>query len=166
MQKLTLLVALLLVAVCAFAADDREMTAKHWKTTGEFTIAVADAMPADAWTFKPNPAEMSFGALMAHFVAYNNGAVAAVTGSTAPKTPEKTEDKAAMMEFTKASAAFWDTALAGVTPEQLDKMSGREGRQTSGRERLWGAFTHTAHHRGQAEVYLRVKGITPPPYRF
>jgi uncharacterized damage-inducible protein DinB len=28
------------------------------------------------------------------------------------------------------------------------------------------AFTHTAHTRGQAEVYLRVKGIKPPDYRF
>jgi uncharacterized damage-inducible protein DinB len=25
-------------------------------------------------------------------------------------------------------------------------------------------FTHTAHHRAQAEVYLRVKGIQPPNY--
>jgi uncharacterized damage-inducible protein DinB len=34
------------------------------------------------------------------------------------------------------------------------------------RERLWSYFTHTAHHRGQAEVYPRVKNIKPPPYRF
>ena len=27
-------------------------------------------------------------------------------------------------------------------------------------------ITHTAHHRGQAEVYLRVKGIKPPAYTF
>jgi len=27
-------------------------------------------------------------------------------------------------------------------------------------------FTHTAHHRAQAEVYLRVKGIKPPDYQF
>ena len=71
-----------------------------------------------------------------------------------------------MMEFMKASAAYWDTALASVTAEQLDKMSGRAGRETRGRERLWAAFTHTAHHRGQAEVYLRVKGVTPPQYGF
>jgi uncharacterized damage-inducible protein DinB len=36
----------------------------------------------------------------------------------------------------------------------------------SGRERLWAYFTHTAHHRGQAEVYLRVNGIKPPDYQF
>jgi uncharacterized damage-inducible protein DinB len=45
-------------------------------------------------------------------------------------------------------------------------MAGPEGRQSTVREQLWAAFTHTAHHRGQAEVYLRVKNIKPPGYRF
>jgi hypothetical protein len=31
---------------------------------------------------------------------------------------------------------------------------------------LWYAFTHTAHHRAQAEVYLRLKNIKPPSWRF
>ena len=37
---------------------------------------------------------------------------------------------------------------------------------TSKRELVLGMFTHTAHHRGQAEVYLRANGIKPPAYRF
>ena len=35
--------------------------AKHWKTARELTLAVADAMPAENYDFKPNPEEMSFG---------------------------------------------------------------------------------------------------------
>jgi uncharacterized damage-inducible protein DinB len=27
-------------------------------------------------------------------------------------------------------------------------------------------MSHMAHHRGQAEVYLRLKGITPPEYQW
>jgi uncharacterized damage-inducible protein DinB len=27
-------------------------------------------------------------------------------------------------------------------------------------------FVHAAHHRAQCEVYLRLKGITPPVYTF
>ena len=166
MKRLMLPVALFLVAASAFAADETAMIAKHWKATGELSIAVADAMPADGWTSKPNPAEMSFGALMAHFVGYNNRLVGRVTDTTGPKTPEKTEDKAAMIEFMKASAAYWNKALGGLTNAELDTMFGPEGRQMSGRETLWAAFTHTAHHRGQAEVYLRVKNIAPPAYTF
>jgi len=33
-----------------------------------------------------------------------------------------------------------------------------------GREILLAMYVHVAHHRGQAEVYLRDKGITPPSY--
>jgi len=33
-------------------------------------------------------------------------------------------------------------------------------------EALWYTFTHMAHHRGQAEVYLRLKNVTPPAWRF
>ena len=53
-----------------------------------------------------------------------------------------------------------------MTPEKLDNVQGPANRKLTGFEWLWGYFTHTAHHRGQAEVYLRVKGIKPPDYRF
>jgi uncharacterized damage-inducible protein DinB len=42
-----------------------------------------------------------------------------------------------------------------------------EGRKsTTGRQMLLNMFAHTAHHRGQLEVYLRLKGIAPPFYTF
>ena len=34
-----------------------------------------------------------------------------------------------------------------------------------GRELLLAMFVHVAHHRGQAEIYLRNNGIVPPQYR-
>ena len=47
-----------------------------------------------------------------------------------------------------------------------DKVVGPPNRNLTGTEWLWSYFTHTAHHRGQAEVYLRLKGIKPPAYTF
>jgi uncharacterized damage-inducible protein DinB len=47
-----------------------------------------------------------------------------------------------------------------------DKVVGPPNRNLTGVEWLWSYFTHTAHHRGQAEVYLRLKGIKPPAYTF
>ena len=35
----------------------------------------------------------------------------------------------------------------------------------SGREVLLAMYIHVAHHRGQAETYLRNLGIRPPSYR-
>ena len=34
-----------------------------------------------------------------------------------------------------------------------------------GKEVLLAMYVHVAHHRGQAEIYLRDKGIKPPGYR-
>jgi hypothetical protein len=57
--------------------------------------------------------------------------------------------------------------LDAMLPEQLDKEVYKfRGQPVLAREALWYTFTHMAHHRGQAEVYLRVKNIKPPVWRF
>jgi len=42
-----------------------------WEISKQFTIDVAKAMPADLYTFKPNPGEMTFGEQMVQ-VAMSN----------------------------------------------------------------------------------------------
>lgn len=175
MRKTLLWAVCFALALPLAAADEKQILAKHWKTSGDFTIAVAEAMPEESYNFAPNAEEMGFGMLMVHIASANNGAFKAVTGMDGPVLPEKMAaaykskapfEKAAVLQFLKDSFAYCDKALAALEPAQLDKMIGPEGRQMTGSERLWAYFTHTAHHRGQAEVYLRVKNIKPPGYRF
>lgn len=150
---------------------------QHWKVTGEFTLAVADAMPADSYTFRPSPEEMNYGQLMAHIAGVNLGACSNASGLQRPALPpnlaewakatDKVDvDKSAAMQFLRDSFAFCDKAVASMTPERMGKVVVPAARNLTGFEWLWAYFTHTAHHRGQAEVYLRVKGIKPPEYRF
>jgi uncharacterized damage-inducible protein DinB len=171
-------VALLLLAVPAAAQTSVPAAlAKHWKTSGEFTLAVASAMPADGYTFRPSPEEMNFGQLMAHIAAVNLGACTNASGLERPTLPPKIAewskaadkvdvDKDTAVQFMKDSFAFCDRAVAAMTPDRMDKVVGPPARNLTGFEWLWAYFTHTAHHRGQAEVYLRVKGIKPPAYTF
>jgi hypothetical protein len=42
----------------------------------------------------------------------------------------------------------------------------RPGPDINGRDMIMNMFVHVAHHRAQCEVYLRLKGITPPIYTF
>ena len=49
----------------------KDALVKHWKTSAEFTMAVARAMPGDTYNFRPVPQEMSFGQLMAHIGGIN-----------------------------------------------------------------------------------------------
>ena len=74
-------------------------------------------------------------------------------------------DRDAALQFLTDSFAFCNDAVASMTPEKLDAIAGTT-RKMTGFEWLWSYFTHTAHHRAQAEVYLRVKGIKPPDYKF
>jgi uncharacterized damage-inducible protein DinB len=55
--------------------------------------------------------------------------------------------------------------ISSLSEEQLRKTHSSPDGQLPGREVLLAMFIHVAHHRGQAEIYLRDKGIKPPPYR-
>jgi uncharacterized damage-inducible protein DinB len=176
-MKVTFL-AILALAVPAFAQTTvKDALIKHWKTSSEFTIAVANTMPAESYNFRPNPEEMSFGQLMAHISLANLGACANASGMTRPALPPKIAawtkdaqkievDKETATSFMQDTFDFCTKAVASMTPERLDSIEGPAARNPTGFEWLWSYFTHTAHHRAQAEVYLRVKGIKPPDYKF
>jgi hypothetical protein len=57
-------------------STEKDILVKHRDMSGEFTSAVAKAMPADGYTFRPVPVEMSFGELMMHIATANRGACA------------------------------------------------------------------------------------------
>ena len=149
---------------------------KHWKTSGEFTIAVAKAMPAESYDFRASPEEMTFGQLMAHIGGANLGACANASGLAKPAFPPKIAeyakdtklnvDRETAISFLSDSFDFCNKAVAAMTPERMHTVVGPPARNMNGFEWLWSYFTHTAHHRGQAEVYLRIKGIKPPDYKF
>lgn len=172
------LLAILVLSIPAFAQTSvKDAMVKHWKTSAEFTLAVANTMPADSYNFRPNPEEMSFGQLMAHISIADLGACANASGMTRPalpssiaawaKDPQKINvDKVSAISFMEETFDFCNKAVASMTPERFDTVVGPPARNLTGYEWLWSYFTHTAHHRAQAEVYLRVKGIKPPDYKF
>ncbi len=170
-------VALLsLLAVPALAQSTvKDALVNHWKTSGDFTIAVAKLMPADGYSFKPVPDELSFGQVLIQVARANLGACALASGSKRPdvapalveeESGKQAPEKDAIVQFLSSSFDFCNQAVAGMTPEKLDAVVGPPNRKMTGFEWLWAYFTHTAHHRGQLEVYLRLKGIKPPDYVF
>jgi len=162
----TLFLAATSVASGAPQNDFATLFAKHWQVSKEFTLAVAEAMPPEFYDFKPNQQEMSFGEMMVQLAKSNSDAFARVAGTKELALPSG-RDKKTAIKFLANSFDKCAKDFATTTHEQLDKMFDIPGgRQATGLEVLWWAFTDTAHHRGQAEVYLRVKNITPTHYRF
>lgn len=177
MTRLAILSLLLSPAAFGQSTSQKavEMLVKRWTVSRDFTLDVAKAMPADSYNFKPNAEEMGYGVLMAHIGSANVNACAMATGTKPPAPPEKIIagrkdpngiDKDTAIKYLEDTFTYCLEKIPTLTSEQLQAMTGPEGRQLSGFERLWSYFTHTAHHRGQAEVYLRVKDIKPPAYRF
>ncbi len=166
----------LALAIPAFSQSSvKDALVKHWKVTGDFTIAVAKLMPADQYGFRPVPVELSFGQLMVQIGGANLNACALASGMARPAIPAKLSqalqdekidiDKDTAVKFLADSFDYCNRAVASMTPEKMDAVAGGN-RKMTGFEWLWAYFTHTAHHRGQAEVYLRIKGIQPPDYAF
>jgi uncharacterized damage-inducible protein DinB len=173
MRFAMLICAAMLITLPAVGADNdcKAMFAKHWQTAKEFTLAVADAMPPDGYSFKPNSEELSFGQLMMHIAGQNSVSCATATGTTPlPGTSEATPpdtDKQTAIRFLTLSFDKCAKDLQAMPADQWDKAVYKfKGQPVTAGEALWYTFTNMAHHRGQAEVYLRVKNIKPPAWRF
>ena len=142
----------------------------HWRMSREFTLAVAEAMPEEHYRFKPNEEEMSFGALMFHIAAAQAFRFAQIAGVESPvETPKGAVSKADILAALRKSFDFCLAQLEQFTREQWErsyKVDWVDRPTVTGRQLVLGMFNHITHHRGQAEVYLRVKGIRPPAYRF
>jgi uncharacterized damage-inducible protein DinB len=145
-----------------------------WKVSKQFTMEVANAMPAESYDFKPNAAEMTFGEQVVHIAVGNAFRFHQITGIAAPFTLDLSKmpptDKLSAMKLLEQSFDYVLAVLPQITPEELKRtwhIPSWKGRtDPNGRAMVLNMLVHTAHHRAQCEVYLRVKNIKPPDYTF
>jgi uncharacterized damage-inducible protein DinB len=153
---------------------DMQEFVHDWTISKQFTLDVANAMPAELYSFKPNPDEMTFGEQIVHIAGAN---VFRFHEITAVKPPFEFDpghlsptDKASAVKMLGQSFDYVISVLPGMTSEQLKHtwhIPSWKGRtDPDGRAMILNMFVHTAHHRAQCEVYMRVKGIKPPDYTF
>tara|TARA_R110002073_G_scaffold139232_3_gene289463 strand:+ start:18528 stop:19112 length:585 start_codon:yes stop_codon:yes gene_type:complete len=192
MKKLTiyLVVAVVAISTAAFMNTTvKTLEANHstddfiafLAETKSYTLELAEAMPADKYTFRPHDSIRSFGEQMAH-IGMSSGFLLNlfIKGEPFPTDPNAFAEIGKMektmglskeecikgitaafeeIETTYKSmdeAALKETFTVAFDPEQ-PKFSKQKG------------FTfikeHMIHHRGQALVALRMQGIKAPSYR-
>ncbi|RCH56201.1 damage-inducible protein DinB [Mucilaginibacter hurinus] len=167
MKKLTLLFTLLSIAcTTAFAQLTKEQCVADWTRAKAYTKAYLDAMPADAYSFKATPDVRTFAQQMLHTAGGNYMFASAAAGKAAPAEANAEKTVAPTKEaVTKAVMDSYDYAInvAKELPEsQLrDEITFFNMKTTKGLA-LAKAFEHQTHHRGQATMYLRLKGVKPP----
>jgi hypothetical protein len=120
------------------------------------------------YTFKVAPEEMSFGGLMLHVAFANAYRFASLSGGNMPLVePKEMKKQIGLRSRTGSFVLYWCNSKADARTTR-EAVQSRLVRQAGGigPQLLMGMFVHTAHHRAQAEVYLRAKGIKPPVYLF
>lgn len=161
-------VLLLLASLPVHAADPAvQRLLDHWNKSKAYMIELANQMPADGYTSRPNEAEMTFGQQMVHIATgtmYLTSGLAKPSG--APINAKKTDKESAIAAL-NVSFDAGAAAIATLSDADLNnKIVESENTKMTALEAVILAFDHVEHHRGQSIVYLRVKGIKPVDYRF
>ena len=138
--------------------------ARHFAVLEKLSVAAAQAMPADDYFFRPHPESMTFGELMSHIAANNYQFCAGLKDSEPPALPSPS-GKEATVKFLSDSFEYCSPIIRDLTEPQFAASHNSPDGNLPGRDVLLAMYIHVAHHRGQAEIYLRDKGIKPPPYR-
>jgi uncharacterized damage-inducible protein DinB len=150
-----------------FALQFRDVFLKHWEVERGYTIAVAEAMPAEHFNFKPNPIQRSFGEQLIHLAAANTAYFSAFGLIPIPERVTAA-DKEAVSKYLNNSWDYTIQVLRKLTERDMlrNDLGTPRFKAHTGSDLFLRAYTHTAHHRGQAIVYLRVKDVTPPTWAF
>ena len=128
------------------------------------TIAAVEAMPADKFSYKPTPEQITFGHLVAHMVEANYLLCSKSASVAAPKVDEvkDTDSKEKLVAALKASFDFCGDALAKMDDSKLGDTVELFGRQLPRAVAALGLASSWADHYGAAAMYLRLNGILPP----
>jgi uncharacterized damage-inducible protein DinB len=139
----------------------------EWGHVSRQLIALAEAIPAEKFTWRPGPDVRSTGEVFMH-IAITNFYLLSVTG---PKMPSdlKSADmekavtaKAEVIDWLRRSLDAVKIAHARVKPADLQrkvKINGGDATVDGMHLRI---IVHANEHMGQLVAYARVNGIVPP----
>ncbi|MEO8727699.1 MAG: DinB family protein [Acidobacteriaceae bacterium] len=159
------IVALTIAALPALAQQNpvANTLRQQLESKSKNLIAAAEEMPADKYSYRPTPAQITFGHLMEHIAGSNNTLCGAISGEAAPKSEVKeTEGKDKLVQALKDSFAFCSTSLAKVDDSKLGDELSIFGRKASRAQAMFGLSNDWADHYAGAAMYLRLNGMLPP----
>ncbi len=128
-------------------------------------LAAVDEMPADKFSYRPTPAQITFGHLVMHMAGSNFRLCAAISGTDAPKMEElkETDPKEKLATALKSSFDFCTQSLAKVDDSKLGEVVLTRGNFSLTRAAAMMALTNDfADHYSAAAIYLRLNGLLPP----
>ena len=135
------------------------------KRAGSNLVAAAEEMPAGKYGFKPTPAQMSFGDVIAHLSGGNDFLCSRIGGGAEPKRSELAggAPKQQLVTRLRETFQFCASALAKVNDSELGQQVPYFGnREVSRAQAMFAAAEDWADHYSQLAIYLRLNGLLPP----
>ena len=138
----------------------------EWKHVSQQLVALAEATPAEKFSWRPAPGVRSTSEVYMH-IAIANFYLLSVTG---PKMPADLNDdmektvtsKAEVIAWLKRSLEAVKTAHAAETPKDLERKVKIEGRDATVDGMYLRIIVHANEHMGQLIAYARMTGVVPP----
>ncbi|HKW41441.1 MAG TPA: DinB family protein [Gemmatimonadales bacterium] len=129
-------------------------------------VDAAEEMPADKYGYKPTPAQMSFGDVVAHLIKEGNNYLCSATSGMKEPAGDKftgSDPKEKLVAGLKESFKYCENVLAQIQDAQLaDSIDFFGGRKVT--KAMAGLITVAdwADHYSQMAIYLRLNGHLPP----
>lgn len=128
---------------------------------------LAEAIPAEKYTWRPAAGVRSVAEVLLHVAAANQGlpnfaGVKAPAGFNGQGYEQSTTDKARIVAELKKSFEHMRTAASTMKDADADKPMKVFGMDMTGRSFSFFMARHLGEHLGQLIAYARVNGVVPP----
>jgi uncharacterized damage-inducible protein DinB len=133
----------------------------------EKLLSLAEAMPAEKYTWRPGEGVRSVGEVFAHVSGANYFLPtfwgAKIPDGVDPRGFEKEGgDKAKTIDTLKKSFDFLKQQIAAVSDADLDRKIKMFGQDATVRDAMMVLASHAHEHLGQSIAYARMNSVTPP----
>jgi len=170
MPKSILFILLTIIGVSAINAQQvtpKEAFLEKWENSKNYLIKIAEAMPEDAYGFKPTERQRSFKEQLIHIkqnMAWLSTTYFLEEITEVDESELNPETKAQIIEMLKKSFDSVSKIIKNISDESLSETVDFFAGPKSKLQILNLLQDHVTHHRGQIIVYLNLKDVVPPNY--
>jgi uncharacterized damage-inducible protein DinB len=139
----------------------------EWRHVSNQLVALAEAFPAEKYTWRPAPGVRSTSEVLMH-IAISNFGLLSVTGPkmpvdlTSPEMEKTVTAKPEVIAWLKHSFDAVKSARANLKPGDLQRKVKVNGTDATVDGMYLRIIVHANEHMGQLVAYARVNGIVPP----
>ena len=149
------------------SVEVRDRLMGHFNVAMSKFIALAEAMPAESYTWSPGEGIMEVGQVYMHVARYNYLYPSQNLGMELPAGIEMDEmeavrDKDRAVEALRASRDWVQERVGAMSGQELETQTQLFGRSLQKWAVLTQLVSHMSEHLGQSIAYARMNGVVPP----